>query len=162
MGARCLATYASHASWSLVVQGANTSLASRCGGKRAVCHTAGQAASRHPERLGASEIKACTALVVFHPTPELASRLHVYACNISDRIRSVLRTTAAQTTYTSFAPDKPRGNRTVEMELPTNESILRTFDDLVSDGVIVYAPYEVVEYDSESYPVSDSISRERL
>ena len=40
------------------------------------------------------------------------------------------------------------------MDVLSEEKILTTFDQLVSEGSIVYGPYETIKEDCEGYPVS--------
>lgn len=40
--------------------------------------------------------------------------------------------------------------------IPPKEDIIAAFDQLVTDGVILYGPYRTIERDADGYPVFES------
>jgi hypothetical protein len=52
----------------------------------------------------------------------------------------------------------PKTPRPKTMEIPSEVQIVATFDTLVSDGLLIYGPHQVIEYDCEGYPVSPTLT----
>jgi hypothetical protein len=53
-----------------------------------------------------------------------------------------------------FCATPSPNNRSCDMENVTEAALTESFDQLVSEGVIVYGPHESVKLDDQGYPVS--------